>query len=165
MNFRGLLFLFFCTIGLLFLFPIWWIAHPLITIVLQRKFHQAIIAKPFFKGLYFLLGIKVKFYTPENLATGIILCNHQSILDIGLILGWIKPVSFIAKSELFSIPLFKQALQFTKTLPVHRGQREKNTQLETQLKENIQMGMDYCVFPEGTRSNDSQILPFKSGII
>ena len=164
MNLKGVLFLLSCSIGLLIFLPIWWFIFLITTFIFRKTIHPSSVARPFFKSLYSLLQIKVDYHRPPNLDTGIILCNHQSMLDIGLVLAWIKPVSFLAKIELFKIPILNWALKFTKTLPVYRGQRDKNTRLELQLKNNIQIGTSYCVFPEGTRSNTQDILPFKTGI-
>lgn len=149
--------------ALLFVLPIW---LPLWS-VLQRRPKFSRPAQGFFRLLLPMLGIKVKVKGRghlNGLGPALYVCNHQSQLDIALILAQLGPMSFLAKAELFRIPVFGSLLRRAFCLPVYRGQPEKNKNLASQLVKFMKSGHNYCVFPEGTRSPNGALLPFKTGI-
>ncbi|AHF10277.1 1-acyl-sn-glycerol-3-phosphate acyltransferase [Dehalobacter restrictus DSM 9455] len=94
----------------------------------------------------------------------IIACNHISLWD-PIIVGCSMPrqVYFMAKEELFSIPLLGQILHGLGTFPVKRGKGDigafrKSVRL---LKEGKVLG----IFPEGTRSKTGNIQEAMAGIV
>ncbi len=120
-----------------------------------------------YRVFFALIGVKVKVTGAEHIDPErgfVVISNHQSYLDIPLIIGWVRPTVFLAKKELFDIPLFGKAILWGRCLPVHRGHPRKNKELPLKMQKNIQLGSNYSVFPEGTRSIDGKILPFKTGI-
>lgn len=88
---------------------------------------------------------------------GVLLCaNHIDILDppvVGLTAP--RPVSFMAKDELFQAPILKQLLPNIRAFPVKRGMSDREALRRGLgiLKEGNVMGL----FPEGTRSEDGEI--------
>jgi 1-acyl-sn-glycerol-3-phosphate acyltransferase len=110
-----------------------------------------------------LLDLKV--YGIENIpATGgvLLLSNHHSFLDppcIGVQVR--RPVSFLAKSELFEVPVFGSVIPRLNAFPVRQGAGDIGAVRETikRLKE----GHVLMVFPEGGRSSDGQIQPLQGG--
>ncbi len=114
-----------------------------------------------------LIGVKVKVIGEENVPKDkafVVLSNHQSYLDIGLIIGWVRPTVFFAKIELFKVPLFGQAIKIGRCIPIHRGHPRRNKHVAAEMNKNINLGSCYCIFPEGTRSTKKEVLKFKSGI-
>ncbi len=93
----------------------------------------------------------------------IIASNHKSYLDpIVLGLTTPRPIVFMAKSELFSYPLFGQLIKALYAFPVERGKVDKQAlrySLEA-LKKNQFLG----IFPEGTRIKEDLIAPFMPGL-
>ncbi len=90
--------------------------------------------------------------------------NHQSHFDALVLLAHVhRHLRFVAKRELFDIPVFGQALRATGNLPVDRAgsQRDRETLKEavTALKERTSV----VFFAEGTRSDDGLLRPFKKG--
>jgi 1-acyl-sn-glycerol-3-phosphate acyltransferase len=121
----------------------------------------------FFKLYFFLIGVKVLLpngFSDKNLKGKVIMSNHQSFLDIPLIIGWVLPVSFLAKAELFKIPAFGWAIGQSGCLPVYRGRTMENKGLRVKLNQMIEKGFSYCVFPEGTRSVDGKLKKFRLGM-
>ena len=113
------------------------------------------------------VGVKVKVTGRENVPKGTgfaVLSNHQSYVDIGLIIGWVRPTVFLAKMELFKVPLFGQAIKMGRCIPIHRGHPRRNKHVGSLMHKNIALGSSYCIFPEGTRSTKGEVLPFKSGV-
>ncbi|HSQ42255.1 MAG TPA: lysophospholipid acyltransferase family protein [Fibrobacteraceae bacterium] len=133
----------------------------------KRKRSIAYLGSWFFRRLMRLFGITPIVTGLENLPSNsafVLLSNHQSFLDIGILMHEIAPLAFLAKKELFRIPLFGNSLKAMGCIPVHRGNHRANILLPKTLSQRIQAGYNYCVFPEGTRSPDGNLLPFKGGI-
>jgi 1-acyl-sn-glycerol-3-phosphate acyltransferase len=91
--------------------------------------------------------------------------NHQSDFDILIFLAYI-PVQFrwIAKKELFSIPVFGAAMRSAGYIEIDRSNREKSLQSHDEAALRIRKGKSIMTFPEGTRSRNGEIKPFKHGI-
>ncbi|MEO5667322.1 MAG: lysophospholipid acyltransferase family protein [Bdellovibrionota bacterium] len=94
----------------------------------------------------------------------LLVSNHQSHLDIPVIYEALRGhVRMVAKQELFKIPIFGQALKFSEFVPVDRGNREAGREAAKKITERIRSGLQIWVAPEGTRSDDGKLQPFKSG--
>lgn len=149
--------------ALLFLLPVW---MPLRSLLLRRS-PLVRPAGAFFRSLLPLIGIRVRLRGAGHLydhGPALYLSNHQSQLDIALILGWIGPLAFLAKAELFRVPFFGSLLRRAHCLEVYRGEPHKNQNLGIRMRAVLAQGYSFCVFPEGTRSPNGEILPFKTGI-
>lgn len=94
----------------------------------------------------------------------IYMANHQGNFDI-LVSALTIPgtARFVAKKELFKFPVFAQAMKLVGMIPIDRAQSTsaRNTLHETVRK--LKPGVSVIVFPEGTRSRDGAIQPFKKG--
>jgi len=90
--------------------------------------------------------------------------NHQSNFDIlALYSGLPHHFSWIAKQELFRIPLFGYAMKRAGYLPLDRSDGRKALKTMDYAAKKIRSGVSVIVFPEGTRSMDGKLLPFKRG--
>ena len=90
--------------------------------------------------------------------------NHQSNADIPLLLGRL-PVQFrwLAKAELFRIPIFGRAMHGVGYISIDRSNRKSAFESLERAARTIRSGTSVLIFPEGTRSRDGGILPFKKG--
>ena len=90
--------------------------------------------------------------------------NHQSVLDIGAIIETL-PVSwrFVAKKELTYVPFFGWALALSDQIVIDRGNRRRSVESLRRAAERVRAGANVIIFPEGTRSPDGSLQPFKSG--
>lgn len=90
--------------------------------------------------------------------------NHQSNADIPLLLGRL-PVQFrwLAKAELFKIPIFGRAMRGVGYISIDRSNRKSAFESLARAARTIRNGTSVLIFPEGTRSRDGRILPFKKG--
>lgn len=90
--------------------------------------------------------------------------NHQSNADIPLLLGRL-PVQFrwLAKAELFKIPIFGRAMRGVGYISIDRSNRKSAFASLAQAAATIRNGTSVLIFPEGTRSLDGKVLPFKKG--
>jgi 1-acyl-sn-glycerol-3-phosphate acyltransferase len=107
----------------------------------------------------------LKVYGVEHVPnTGgvLLLANHLSFLDpacIGVMLR--RPASYLAKSELFDVPVFGKVIPRLNAVPVRQGAGDVGAVRETikRLKE----GRVLTVFPEGSRSLDGELQPLQAG--
>ena len=94
----------------------------------------------------------------------IYMANHQSNFDIPVLLGYLKvQFRWLAKVELFSVPIFGKALRLMGSLPIDRSNRQTAIKSLDQAAAKVQGGTSIIIFPEGTRGATGQLLPFKKG--
>ena len=95
----------------------------------------------------------------------IIFSNHSSFADICLLAAHL-PVQFrwLAKRELFKVPFIGWHLARSGHLMIDRGDRESAKRLLARAAEKVRAGVNVLVFPEGTRSLDGSLRPFKKGV-
>ena len=91
--------------------------------------------------------------------------NHQSAIDPPLHMARL-PVSirFLAKKELFKIPVFAQAMRAVGMVETDRSARgAAHRSINRQVARVMEMGKSLIIYPEGTRTPDGEIRPFKKG--
>jgi 1-acyl-sn-glycerol-3-phosphate acyltransferase len=102
----------------------------------------------------------------EHLPDGplIFMSNHQSNFDIlALLKKMPRQIHWIAKKELFDIPVFGASMRKGGYIPLDRGDGRKALQSMDEAAAIIHAGKCVVLFPEGTRSPDGHLLPFKRG--
>lgn len=96
--------------------------------------------------------------------TCILASNHQSNFDPVVVFACVpKHLRFVAKAELFRIPFFGGWLKRLGNLRVERGGNEKDRQTLEEAVSAVREKVSVMFFPEGTRSVDGQLKPFKKG--
>src|SRR5438309_1971379 len=114
-----------------------------------------------------LVGIQVAVLGLENFdpaGTYIYMCNHISNLDPPIVVPLIpKRTSVMVKKELFRVPLLSKAMTMASFVPVDRSNREAAIASIQRATDVMRSGVNMTVFPEGTRSPDGKLLPFKKG--
>ncbi|RUM33510.1 MAG: 1-acyl-sn-glycerol-3-phosphate acyltransferase [Desulfobulbus sp.] len=121
------------------------------------------------KAACWFAGIRVRVEGHENLdpeQTYIFVGNHTSQTDIMTFQGYI-PHNFrwIAKKELFAIPLFGAAMRAVEFIPIDRSRGRQAVKSLNNAARRIAEGSSVLIFPEGTRSPDGHLQPFKTGAI
>ena len=112
-----------------------------------------------------LFGIRVTVIGKPVQDRGVLMvANHTSYLDI-LALGGIARVSFVAKSEVASWPLFGTFARLQRTVFVERERRSKTAESRDQIRERLLEGDALVLFPEGTSNDGNRVLPFKSALM
>jgi 1-acyl-sn-glycerol-3-phosphate acyltransferase len=110
-----------------------------------------------------LLGVRVRVRGRERLGAGpyVFTPNHESLFDIVALLGFLgTDVRFAAKAELFEKPGLGTLFRTMGLVPVARDKPEEAVRRLGQLDLG---GRSIVIFPEGTRSRDGRLLPFKKG--
>jgi 1-acyl-sn-glycerol-3-phosphate acyltransferase len=112
-----------------------------------------------------LFGIRVTIIgTPVQDRGVLMVSNHTSYLDI-LALGGIARVSFVAKSEVASWPMFGTFARLQRTVFVERERRSKTGESRDQIRTRLLEGDALVLFPEGTSNDGNRVLPFKSALM
>ncbi|HTO19024.1 MAG TPA: lysophospholipid acyltransferase family protein [Pseudomonas sp.] len=94
----------------------------------------------------------------------IILCNHSSHYDIPVSFAHLPgSIRMLAKKELFSIPLFGATLRAGEFPSINRGNRHQAVRDMENARRLMESGIVLWAAPEGTRSADGRLLPFKKG--
>jgi 1-acyl-sn-glycerol-3-phosphate acyltransferase len=132
----------------------------------ENKVHK--IANLWARMLLWLTNTKVKVIGNENVLMDrpqIFMANHQSDFDILIVLAHIPgQFRWIAKKELFKIPLFGKAMRNAGYIEIDRQNHEKALKSLEEAAQKIREGKSVVTFPEGTRSKDHTIKPFKQGM-
>ncbi len=101
--------------------------------------------------------------TPVKNEPCLMVANHASWQDIFLIGGSV-PVSFVAKSDVKSWPVIGTLARMAGTVFVDRTRRQSSGNTKNEMQQRLENGETLVLFPEGTTSDGSQILPFKSAL-
>jgi 1-acyl-sn-glycerol-3-phosphate acyltransferase len=96
--------------------------------------------------------------------TGLLVCNHLSYLDV-LVLSSTRPCVFVAKRDVAGWPFFGWLAGAAGTVFVDRERRLASSQVIDLVKEAIASGSVVVLFPEGTSSDGTTVLPFKSALL
>lgn len=113
-----------------------------------------------------LAGVRVAVSGAEQLPDGpvIVMSNHASNFDILVLQGYFpRQLSWIAKKELFNIPVFGWSMRRGGYIPLDRGDGRQALKSMDDAARQIREGSSVIIFPEGTRTRDGQLLPFKRG--
>ncbi len=117
-------------------------------------------------GLW-LAGVRVEATGQENVPAGvpvIFMSNHQGNFDIlALLLVVPRKFAWIAKEELFRIPVFGHSMARAGYIPLDRSDGRRALKSMDAAAAKIRNGASVVIFPEGTRSLDGNLLPFKRG--
>lgn len=110
--------------------------------------------------------VRVTVAGVEHIPDGpvIFMSNHQSNFDIlALLAAMPRQLHWIAKKELFEIPVFGPSMRRGGYIPLDRGDGRKALQSMDEAAATIHQGKSVVLFPEGTRTQDGNLLPFKRG--
>ena len=116
--------------------------------------------------VFCILFFRVRTYGRDNIprkGAFIIVSNHQSYLDPIFCGGLIKRhSSFIARDSLFTNWFFGPLISSVNAIPVKLG--EPDISAMRKVLEKLKKGGGVTLFPEGTRTYDGKITPFKPGL-
>jgi len=96
--------------------------------------------------------------------TGLLVSNHLSYLDI-LVLASVAPCIFVSKQEVRGWPVFGWLARCAGTIFVNRQSRSDVARVSQEITQTLHCGAVVTLFPEGTSSNGSSVLPFRSSLL
>ncbi|MEO8946081.1 MAG: lysophospholipid acyltransferase family protein [Gemmatimonadaceae bacterium] len=118
------------------------------------------------RAILWAAGVSVQIHGLERFRTGgpfIFICNHVSLFDIPALVGWLPRNNFVAKAELFRIPVFGPGIRVLGTVPIERDNQKAAFGSYDVASRRIHNGSSVVVFPEGTRGCEYPIRAFKKG--
>lgn len=133
----------------------------------SHSYHDA-VHRGWSRALLNASGVTVQADGLENLTgvgAAILVANHQSNFDIFALLAALpSSIRFVSKQELARIPLLAQAMRSAGHVFIDRGDRRGAVVAMRGAAERMR-GEGFCLglFPEGTRSTDGRLGPFKKG--
>jgi 1-acyl-sn-glycerol-3-phosphate acyltransferase len=95
--------------------------------------------------------------------TYVVVSNHQSLADIPVICHVPLDTKWLAKGELFRVPVLGWMLRMAGDIPVDRSDRRSAARALLECARYLRRGCSVVFFPEGTRSPDGSVLPFNDG--
>jgi 1-acyl-sn-glycerol-3-phosphate acyltransferase len=100
---------------------------------------------------------------PDPSKPHLFVANHKSLADVFLLclLPW--EMKFLSKESIFKVPLLGWQMRMSRDIPIERGNRESARRALEAMRERLSRGSSVIVFPEGTRSADGSIAPFREG--
>ena len=125
------------------------------------------LARGWSRVMLLTVGARVTYHDPHGALRQprcIYIANHQSNVDIWVMAN-VMPLGtrFVAKQEMFRIPVPGRAMTAAGFIRIDRSNRAAAIRSLTQAAESIRAGRPLILFPEGTRSRDGKLQPFKKG--
>jgi len=112
-------------------------------------------------------GITVRIEGLKHLPPGqpvIFAANHLSQCDIIVLQGFLAAdFRWLAKKELFKVPIWGTAMRMADYIPIDRSHGRQAMKSLDEAARRIAEGTSVVIFPEGTRSRDGRLQPFKAG--
>jgi len=114
-----------------------------------------------------LLFVKIEVRGRENIDKGtsyVFVANHQGAYDIFTIYGYLgHNFKWMMKKSLEKIPFVGMACRYSEQIMVDRSSPMAMARSVVEARKRLCNGMSLVVFPEGTRTIDGKMLPFKKG--
>jgi len=112
-----------------------------------------------------LFGVRIKTIGKPLTGEGVlIVANHTSWLDI-IVFSAVGHVSFVAKAEVATWPLFSTLAKLQETVFVERTRRHATGEARDLIRERLLSGDTLVLFPEGTSNDGNMVLNFKSALM
>jgi len=111
-------------------------------------------------------GIKVRVHGLENVVEDephIFASNHISWFDVPALAKILPHYKFVAKAELFKVPIFGRGMRAVGMIEIQRENRKAAFGAYDLAADKIREGASVVVFPEGTRGRAYPLRPFKKG--
>ncbi|MBE0676534.1 MAG: 1-acylglycerol-3-phosphate O-acyltransferase [Bacteroidales bacterium] len=142
---------------------IWFVFYPIDTD--RRMVHRWLL----FQGWFMTRTSPVWSFRMEGREkirsdqTYIIISNHQSVLDIILLNNLRCDFRWVSKAENYKVPILGASMRMASYILIERGNKESVMKMMDEAMSSLKKGISIMMFPEGTRSKTSSLLPFKTG--
>lgn len=125
--------------------------------LLRRAGALAVAINPFWDFHVNVVG------SPDPRRGHLFVANHRSMADVFLLCLLPSEMKFLSKESVFRIPLLGWLMRTAGDIPVTRGDKDSAREALEQMRRRLLEGASVVVFPEGTRSDDGSIAPFREG--
>jgi 1-acyl-sn-glycerol-3-phosphate acyltransferase len=93
----------------------------------------------------------------------VLVANHASLIDILVLFALFRPFKFVSKQEIFRVPVIGWNMRLNRYVPVVRGSGASVRRMMEFCDQHLEAGSPLMIFPEGTRTTDGNLRPFKDG--
>ncbi|HET7322338.1 MAG TPA: lysophospholipid acyltransferase family protein [Longimicrobiaceae bacterium] len=129
--------------------------------VVGRWFRRAAMTSVAINPLWHFRTSGVRIRDPRRPYVAV--ANHESFADIFLISHLPWEMKWLAKAELFRIPVMGWLMRMAGDIAVKRGHRASGLEALAECRDRLEKHVSVMIFPEGTRSRTGELLPFKDG--
>lgn len=135
----------------------------------ERDAHAHALARKWAQSGLRMNGSVIQLAGIENIPESggvLFVANHQSNFDIPILIGHVpRDKGFIAKLELLKVPSFSRWMKYIGCIFIDRNDPRQSLTAFNQATERLKAGHSLVIFPEGTRSADGIVAPFKAGAL
>ncbi|MBP0444298.1 1-acyl-sn-glycerol-3-phosphate acyltransferase [Roseomonas sp. SSH11] len=125
---------------------------------------KIVFARVYWRVMCFLLGMRIRVVgTRLGAPRTLYLANHSSWLDI-LVLGATLEAAFVSKAEVGRWPLIGTVARLGRTVFVSRSRGRTGNEAK-EMRDRLATGNSLILFPEGTSSDGTRVLPFRSSFL
>lgn len=93
----------------------------------------------------------------------VLAANHQSMADILVLYGLVHPFKWVSKAEIFKVPFIGWNMRMNDYVRLERGRAASAKKMMAACLTHLKRGASIMIFPEGTRTRDGELRPFKHG--
>jgi len=151
------------------LLTIFWGIFVLLFSYLDRYGERAVRLIRFWgRGVLWVCGVKLRVQGRDRIDPSkayLFMANHQSNFDIPILMSAFDTlqVRWVSKQEVRKVPIIGLCMQRTHQVLVDRDSPTQAVAVIRQVKALLEVGISAAFFPEGTRTRDGQLQPFKPG--
>ncbi len=153
------------------LYTMWYSLVTIVTVSVRNNPRQHVdqVIKRWATKLLNPTKMNYTVHNPHQVKIGgerryIVMCNHLSAYDIPLSFVAIEgSLRMVAKKELFNIPIMSAGMRAAEFIKLDRQNRKQAVKDLAFAKKKMESGIVVWIAPEGTRSEDGKLLPFKKG--
>ena len=125
---------------------------------------KVVFARLYWRVICFIIGMRIRVVGERRgAARTLYLANHSSWLDI-LVLGGTLEAAFVSKAEVGQWPLIGTVARLGRTVFVSRARGRTGNEAR-EMRERLAAGDSLVLFPEGTSSDGTRVLPFRSSFL
>lgn len=128
---------------------------------------SALCSRYFCRTILWITRVRVEIIGKGNIRKGesyLVCANHQGLFDIFALSAFLPlPLLYVSKPAFFKIPVVGWAMRAAGHLKVTRTDTTRDQGTMEVLAQYLKKGRSYVMFPEGTRTRDGSIGPFKMG--
>ncbi len=131
----------------------------------KRRFWRTRTSRHYCMTALWIFGIRYAVISPNQLTRpALLVANHISYIDV-LVLAALTPSVFVSTVEILGSPLIGRLTRLAGGLFIERRKRSALNKETDEISDLLKQGHVLSVFPEGTSSDGTCLLPFKSPIL